>query len=155
MAKKTAKKKAAKKKSAAKRQTRKQAQEVLTRGPIRSRASSRPAEQTFPELGDIKDPEILRHAKAFADHMFESEESLASAAAEKQAIRSRMQKIGATMATAHGYEFSMTPGEPTFKARKIRRGSKPADTSEDVPETEDVFADDAHASEALEEASFE
>lgn len=70
----------------------------------------------------------MRHARAFADEMFEAEEALDRAKGEKQAIRNRMEDLGAHLFVGHGYEFSRTPGEERFTARKQKRGAKPADT---------------------------
>jgi len=94
----------------------------------RSRKRTRPTEVTFPELGDLKDRIAMNHAKTYADEMFNSEEALVRATAAKQAIRARMEKLDSTHFTGHGYEFSRTPGEEKFSARKVKRGSKPADT---------------------------
>ena len=94
----------------------------------RTRPTTRPAEQTFPELGDLKDRIAMAHAKTYADEMHEHEESLGRANVALQAVRSRMEKLEATHFTGHGYEFTVTPGETKFSARKIKRGSKPQET---------------------------
>jgi hypothetical protein len=112
-------------------------------GPTRVAKSARSgrkraSEQTFPEIPDLKDGVLMRHAKTYADEMFASEEALQAATGEKQAIRSRMAKLNATLFVGHGYEFTRVPGEETFKARKTKRGAKPADTSEPVDEQPEV-----------------
>ena len=71
----------------------------------------------------------MRHAKAFADEMYSSEEALEAAKGPKQAIRSRMETLGASLFVGHGYVFSRAPGEERFTARKVKRGAKPADTA--------------------------
>lgn len=125
------------------------------------RGRTRPAEQTFPELPDLKDARLMTHAKAFADEMFESEEACDRAKGEKQAIRLRMETLGAHLFIGHGYEFSLTPGEETFKARKVKRGAKPADTTAAVAEAadldngagdEDAYAGEDHGEESLADA---
>jgi hypothetical protein len=88
----------------------------------------------------------MRHAKTYADEMFQSEQALDAATAEKQAIRSRMGKLKASLFTAHGYEFTRVDGEEKFTARKIKRGSKPADT---------VATDDGVTEQPLQEHDFE
>lgn len=93
--------------------------------------TTRASQETFPEIGSLKDAIAMRHAKAYADEMFQSEEALARANGDKQAIRSRMKKLAATHFTGHGYEFTVTPGEDKFTARKVKRGQPPADTVED------------------------
>ena len=94
----------------------------------RVKPTTRPEERTFPELGALKDKIALAHAKTYADEMFEHEESLGRANVALQAVRSRMEKLSATHFTGHGYEFTRTPGEEKFSARKTKRGSKPAET---------------------------
>jgi hypothetical protein len=90
----------------------------------------------------------MRHAKAYADEMYESEEALERATGHKQAIRSRMHVLEASLFTGHGYEFTRTVGDEKFTARKLKRGSKPADTvetgtaasdtTEELPDNEDL-----------------
>lgn len=91
-----------------------------------ARKRTRPEEQTFPEIGDLKDPIAMRHAKAFADEMFNVEEAQDAADGEKQAIFQRMRAKGAEHFSGHGYEFHVLHGEDKFTVRKIKRGSKPA-----------------------------
>ena len=110
-----------------KKQSRKEVERVLS-GPVRSRRTTRPSEVTFPELGNLKDAILMRHAKSFSDSMFESEEALEAATSAKQAVRSRMSHLNASLFTGHGYEFTRSEGEEKFTARKVKRGSKPADT---------------------------
>ncbi len=104
----------------------------------RTRPSTRPEERTFPELGDLKDRIAMAHAKTYADEMHEHEESLGRANIALQAVRTRLEKINATHFTGHGYEFAITEGEKKFSARKLKRGSKPADTvgGDERPEPE-------------------
>lgn len=78
----------------------------------------------------------MRHAKAYADEMFESEEALERATGHKQGIRSRMHVLDASLFTGHGYEFTRTVGDEKFTARKLKRGSKPADTVDATPDFE-------------------
>lgn len=85
-------------------------------------------------MGDVKDPIVQRHARAYAESMFQVEEHQADANASKQAIRNRMHQLAATSATAHGYMFTLTVAEESFHVKKVKRGSKPADT-EAPPET--------------------
>jgi hypothetical protein len=94
----------------------------------RTRPTTRPEERTFPELGDLKDRVAMRHAKTYADEMHEHEESLGRANIALQAVRTRMEALDATHFSGHGYEFTRTPGEMKFSARKIKRGSKPQET---------------------------
>lgn len=101
----------------------------------RSRKRTRPSEQSFPELGDLKDRTLLKHAKTYADEMFQSEEALTRANVAKQAIHSRMVTLESSLFTGHGYEFTRTTGDEKFSARKVKRGSKPADTQPDTPES--------------------
>lgn len=99
----------------------------------------REEEPTLPELGDLKDRVLMQHAKSYADSMHDSEAALEDAAESKQAIRSRMTQLNASVFTGHGYEFTITPGESKFTARKVKRGSKPPDTvdeGESRPEPE-------------------
>jgi len=117
-----------------KKQTRKEVERVLS-GPTRARRTTRPTETTFPELGNIKDAILMKHAASYADYMHESEEALEGATAAKQAIRTRMSALDATLFTGHGYEFTRSVGEESFTARKIKRGSKPADTTAPMPST--------------------
>jgi hypothetical protein len=110
----------------------------------RTRPTTRPEERTFPELGDLKDRIAMAHAKTYADEMHEHEESLGRANIALQAVRTRMEKLEATHFTGHGYEFTVTPGETKFSARKIKRGSKPQETvaGDELPEPEfDTEAD--------------
>ena len=101
----------------------------------------RAEERTFPELPDLKDSALMRHAKAFADEMFASEEALEAAKGAKQAIRSRMETLKAHLFVGHGYEFSRALGEERFTARKVKRGAKPADTAPRDTETSLVEID--------------
>ena len=141
-------KKATPKKKAVRKQSRKAVARVL-RGPIRRRAG-RPSAQTFPELGALKDANLMRHAKAYADEMYESEEALGRASAAKQAIRSRMGALGSSLFSGHGYEFVRTVGDEKFVARKLKRGLKPDDTTAEVADLdngadEPMFSEDAAA----------
>lgn len=93
------------------------------------RKTQRPSDdETFPEIGDLKDAMLLKHAKTYADEMFQSEEALVRANVAKQQIRNRMGALEATLFTGSGYEFARAVGEEHFTARKVKRGSKPADT---------------------------
>ncbi len=105
------------------------------KGRTSTRKSKRPSEQTFPELGDLKDAIAMRHAKAYADEMHEAAEATARAEVAKQAIRSRMKVIKASFFSGHGYEYTLIPGDEKFTARKTTRGAKPPDTAPGVPET--------------------
>jgi len=78
-------------------------------------------------------------AKRYADDMYASDELIARAKKEKQAIHTRMSNLEATHFTAHGYEFERAPGEERFIARKIKRGPQ-AETSADADQVEALGA---------------
>lgn len=90
---------------------------------------ARESEQLLPSLENIKDRALMAQAKIYADAMFESEEALEKARKAKQTIRNRMSTaLDAHLFIGHGYEFVRSEGEETFSARKVKRGSTPADT---------------------------
>lgn len=145
--------KAAPKKAGAKKQTKREVEQVLRRGPIRRPSKPRAMEQTFPELPDIKDSVIQRHGKDYAMTMDNIADETVNASASKQAIRKRMTEIGATQATAYGYEFTRAVGEEHFTAKKIKRGKKAPDTDPVERETVAMDADLAAADAADRDAT--
>lgn len=108
-------------------------QRARNRPASRGNRAKRPEERTFPEMGDLKDRQLMKVAKLYADEMHVQSESAAAAEGHKQLARKRMEQLGIKVFTGHGIEFTLVPGEEKFKARQIKKGDT-TNTSADEPE---------------------
>lgn len=86
----------------------------------------RAAEQTFPELGALKDRVLSKLAAGVADERHDQSDSKATEAGYIQSAQKRMQQLNMTVFTAHGIEFIRVPGEEKFRVRLTGDGVKDA-----------------------------
>jgi hypothetical protein len=79
-------------------------------------------------MGDLKDRQLMKVAKLYADEMHIQSESGLACDRHKQLARKRMEQLGIKLFTGHGIEFALLPGEEKFKARQLKKGDRDTST---------------------------